>query len=200
MKAQSLKRRVQRVTTNYTSLQGLKMLPLGLWLCLEAIASFGWWPRYAHGRPLSSLLTLCAAGALWLLVGLYYTRSFGRVKPKPQRLRQLLQTGIIVIVISLPWLFIAGFLDGALQSRVSILGLAVAILLALGWIVGNLQEHYAVTAAIIAIISLLPLVGIIPGGQRSTLTIIIGVSLITCGVLDHIQLVRGLGILPQEEC
>jgi hypothetical protein len=198
MEVQDLKR-VQFVTANYASLQGLKMAPLGLWLCLGAARSFGWVPWYTL---IASLLALCVAGGLWLLIGHRYDHDFGRVRPTPQKAHQVLRTGILVVLVSFPWLLILSFVDGALQLPVSTVGLAVAALLFL-WLwqsARRLQKHYLVVAALIAIVSLLPLLGITSTGRlfRGVLGATFGTSLIATGVLDHRQLVCTLGALPQE--
>jgi hypothetical protein len=198
MKVQDLKR-VQFVTANYASLQGLKMVPLGLWLCLGAARSFGWMPWYT---PIASLLALCVAGGLWLLVGRWYARDFGRVRPTAQRARQVLWTGILVVLVSFPWLLILSFVDAALEPPLSTVGLAAAALLLL-WLWRSappLPNHYVVAAALIATVSLLPLLGIMSRSQSfgGVLGATLGTSLIAIGVLDHRQLVRYLGALPQE--
>jgi len=196
MEAQDLKR-VQYITANYASLQGLKMVPLGLWLCLGAARSFGWLPWYT---PILSLLALCLACTLWLLISFWYTRAFGRVRSTTQRARQVLWTGIMIVIVSFPWLLISGFVDAALQPPVGVVGLTAAALLVLWWSVGRLQKHYVVVAVLIAIVSLLPLLGIISKDKLfgGLLSATFGTLLIISGVLDHLQLVRNLGASPKE--
>ena len=193
-------KRVRYVTANYASLQGLKMVPLGLWLWLGAAGGFGWWPWYKRWRPVSGLLALCVACVLWLLVGFYYTRTFGRVQPTPQRTRHMLLIGVMVLVVGCPWLLISGFIDAAMQPPVSVLGLTVAVLLALWCSTGNLQKHYLIAVVLIAGVSFLPLLDIISrdrlfGGVFSA---IVGSVLIVGGITDHLLLLRNLKPLLEE--
>jgi hypothetical protein len=193
-------RQVQYITTNYAGLQGLKMVPLGLWLWLWAVGEAGWWPWRNDCNPLLNLLTLPMALALWLIVGAYYTRAFGRVRPTSHRMGRTLFTGAMVLVVSFPWLLISGYADAALQPPVSVLGLTAAGLLALWCSTGRLHRQYLVAAALIAVVSLLPLLGIISRDQLfgGVLCATLGTVLVVGGVLDHLRLARSLKPLPKE--
>ncbi|MCK4741647.1 MAG: hypothetical protein KAS80_05140 [Anaerolineales bacterium] len=190
--------RVWFVTSNYSSLQGLKILPLGVWLYLEAAGNFSWIPLYTHNRPISSLLLLCIACGGWLIVSHWYNRVFGYVGPTKQGVLKFTWTSIMVVVVSFPWLLISGVIDGALKPPVSALGLTASFLLALWWAVGRLPKHYAIAAALIAIVSILPLFGIVSKDQyfSGLISLVFGTILIMVGILDHLQLVHKLGDSP----
>ena len=192
-------RRVRYVTINYASLQGLKMVPLGLWLWLWAAGEAGWWPWRNGWNPLLGLLALPPALVLRLVVGAYYARVFGRVRSTSQRMGRTLFTGAMLIVVGFPWLLISGCADAGLQPPVSVLGLTAAGLLALWCSTGRLHRQYLVAAALIAVVSLLPLLRIISRDRLfgGVLCATFGTVLVVGGVLDHLRLARSLNPLPE---
>lgn len=75
--------RIRFVAANYSRLQGLRGLPVGLLLFAVAL-----WANWQHGpapRPVFIPLVLCAVGvALYWLIDRYYRRAFGKVAPRPR--------------------------------------------------------------------------------------------------------------------
>jgi hypothetical protein len=81
----------------------------------------------------------------------------------------------------------------------SLTGLVLAVFLfATWWITGRFRSHYLVMGALLAGVSLLPLFGALPGDDPYVPPIVISLTFIVGGVIDHLLLVRSLKPLPKE--
>ncbi len=198
---------IRFLTANYSYLQGLRIVPIGLLLLL-----INWWGNWQRGpnRDLA-LPILWAAGTLVLLVVIdrYYARTFGQVQRRTQNRH-------------IGWLFVAAFgalgiiafgLDTSLELPVSIGGLVfaaclIADYLRMTWPMPLRALAFypiaPVIAALIAVVSLLPSLGRqwwlaigIAEPVRGVM-IIIGLLVIALGVLGHMFLVRTLQIVHKE--
>ena len=186
------------LTKNYSNLQGLRTLPMGLCLLLVSL-----WANAQHGPARDLSLPLLMAGAcllLFLAIDRYYKRVFGRVKSLLSRADLLLWGAAGILAL-------AAFLvdsNTALNLPFSTLGLVFAAdLLVSGllfWgraklpLVGNL-----LLAVVIAILSILPVLGFsgwwtVLGIKHSVLalTSLFGVYVIIGGVIGHIYFIRAL--------
>lgn len=181
--------RIRYITRNLDSLQGLRMVPFGLFLLA---AGFGWLGD--QGDFTLSLPAFVLTLFLYWLLGRYYARKFGRVKPL--RAELVKNTLLSLAVILLMW--VASWLDYWLNPPVSIFGLTLAVLLFAWWWLDEqrIRFHYALMAGLVALISLLPLIGIGEGWQiiepmGSLFHLLIGGIVLIGGILDHLILVNG---------
>lgn len=181
--------RVRYITRNFDALQGLKMVPFGLFFLTMGAGWLGEQGDLSLSLP-AFVLTLL----VYWLIGRYYTRNFGRVNSERSNLVNNFILPLAVILI----LWVAAAVDYWMPLPVSIFGLTLAVILFVWW---WLQEqrtriHYAVMAGLIALISLAPLGGIQEGWsiiqQPGTIFyLLVGAIFVIGGILDHLILVNG---------
>lgn len=183
--------RVRFVTGQFCSLQGLRIVPIGLYLVLFAA---GWLGR--QGDCTLQLPAILLALALYLAAGRYYERRFGRVQRASQRAVEAL-----IVVVALIAFVAAGALNAAGQLPVSMTGLAMAAFLFAVYAAhgSRYRWHYAVLGAGMLVLSLLPLVWKQPGLDLDRVLLgAFGLAYVVGGMLDHLLLVRTLKPLPDE--
>ncbi len=196
--------RIRLITVNFSTLQGLKMVPLGLLLTVISV-----WANYGTGTWRRAVIfpgtCLVVAFFLYLLASWYYARFYGTVRPTTAMRRSQVIRGLLGGLIGL-----AAFLVDANNTLpVSFIGLVfgLASLVENIWVskqTGVRVEAVSLgVAALLAVLSVLPLAGVEwwrPLGMRSLLLAICvftGVLFITLGIWEHIRLVRLLP-LPRE--
>jgi hypothetical protein len=195
--------RLARITRGFPYLQGLKVVPVGLFLLGVTAVGSTWWPWSSRVGKLVSLgLVLATTGGLTRWAGVYYRRRFGQVAPTREQLRRdALGTGLAALAV------IAGVvIDYSLEPPVSIFGIALGgfLLWYWSWSGGPRWYHWLAGAAFGAA-SLLPIVGnrsdmgfIQPGGPIVNLLVAVaGGAYVVVGLLDHLYLVRQLA--PAED-
>ncbi|HNT75953.1 MAG TPA: hypothetical protein PKH77_13140 [Anaerolineae bacterium] len=195
-------KRVRMMTAHYRSLQGLRMLPWFLWmLAFSAVNPLMGLPQGRLDYQLLFIVPgLVVPWTLSRLIGTYYDRVFGRVEGLPSRNRLVdVLIGVAFVILA----YIGFFVDSQERWPVSVFGLVLALaFLVQWWLSGRFLTHCVVTATLLAILSLLPLVGIPADGQELggfMFPIILGIILSIGSVLGHIVLVRNLKSLPQGE-
>jgi hypothetical protein len=184
------------VASRYPSLQGLLMLPVGVWVAVVGLTSSRWWPWSEGGH---GLFVSVPAGVVAVLayygIARYYERHFGRVElPQQRRTRQwlLATAGGAVIVV-------ASVLGEVFRLPVNLYGVAAAIVLLATWGYGGvLRVHHLLLAAGLVILSVLPLggSGFMGFSTTTSMTVVmlgIGVVCVCAGLMDHAYLVRWLG-------
>lgn len=187
-------RRLRDVTGNYSQLQGLRLIPVGLVFVANAL----FWRGSMEPRVFA--LTFAAALLLYAWIGQYYKRAFGRVR---RLMRHHARDGLAVA------LFVVLVFAGAWAERrynlpFSSSGLAVAgLFLYLYFSSGSRRRHYLWVAAGFALLSFLPLLGVISSGDffgRGTIlgNLALGVAYILVGIFDHLYLVKSFKPVPAE--
>jgi hypothetical protein len=190
---------IRFIATNYTNLQGLRIVPLGALLVLVCL-----WANGLHGPARDFLLPgseVVVAGFLTIAIDRYYLRTFGRV----QRTIESRRLEWLVCAAGGGLALAAFILDVSNDFPLSLLGLVFSLgLLAdyirTTWLVkGRFLLYYPLGAVLMAVLSLLPLLGLpdwwLAVGIRDQLVAIavaIGVFTIIAGVWGHIFLVRTL--------
>jgi hypothetical protein len=190
---------IRFVTTNFYNLQGLRVIPLGgllLFVCLWANGSQG----VARNFLVPAIGSVCALGLLFI-IDRFYAKFFGRV----QRTTESRQLEWMVSVVGSFVALGAFYMDITLKLPVSLLGLVFAAGLVIDyiritWLVkGRSLLYYPVGAILIAVVSLLPLLGISNwwnvfglANQMLGLCMAIGIFTILTGVCGHIFLARTL--------
>jgi hypothetical protein len=190
---------VRFVATNYSNLQGLRVVPLGLCLVLVSL--------WANGlqHPLKNLFVLVVSivGSMLLLFAIdrYYLHAFGRVQRTSESRRLEWLVSLVGGILALG----AFWLDASVIMPVSLIGLVFAVgLLAdyirITWLVkGRFLLYYPLGAILMAGVSILPLLG---GSnwwqawglknQMLGIAIAVGIYTIIAGIWGHVFLVRTL--------
>ena len=188
--------RVKYVTKNYRTLQGLRQVPIGIFLLAVAISNSGIWPWYTVWKPVSDLCVLALMLVGHALVGVYYKKNFGQVQPVTRSERDT-RIGIVFVLT----LVVAFVLDVVFWPPVSVIGLTLAAGLFGGWWKdGKLKVHYVPAAGVLAVVSLLPLMSTITPEQLFGVGIPLSLGVVTIfiGVGDHLVLKRFLPPAPDE--
>jgi hypothetical protein len=188
---------VRAVTANYFFWQGWRWVPMGVVLCFMAASlSADWVPGVVRDWGVWPLL----AAAFWLstsVLGRYYRRTFGDVRPDAEQHTRR---------TSIKWLVIY---PAMMASMVADMKLTLPVLLSgVVWgasielyrrSTGGGRLHYAVAAGMLGALGLLPLAGAgLTGRTGVTLLVgVVGVVYIVGGLLDHRALVRVLGARPR---
>lgn len=180
--------RVRRVTAAYHEFQGLGMVIIGLGLGVFALIFTG---RLEHAA-LGLLIMLL----LFAVTTRYYRRRFGEVQPRRTAAGRL---GVYLLVPAV----IAGGMALYVYTQTLgmdshlVLGPLVACLLLLPAVRNlRLRAHYVVCAALLALLSLLP-IDLLTGGthplaitEPHVFGLVLAGMLIVCGLLDHRVLVQ----------
>ena len=195
--------RIRTITLKFSTLQGLKMVPLGLLLTVVSLwANSGTGPRRDFLFPGACVV---AAFFLYLLISRYYASVYGTVKPTAAMRRSEVIRGLVGGIVAL-----AAFLaDVTYKLPVSFIGLVLgsASLAENLWL--SRQTRVRVEPVIIGVtvliivLSLLPLAGVNwwqPIGIRARLVgicVITGILFVALGIWEHARLVKLLP-LPKE--
>lgn len=197
---------IRFVATNYSNLQGLRTIPLGLCLILVCLwANSLQYPIQDYWAPAAYM-----AGALLLfwVIDRYYLRSFGRVLRTPESSRLEVLVSVVSGILALG----AFWLDTSFKLSVSLLGLVFAAGLLVDyvritWLVkGRFLLYYPLGAILLAGVSVLPLLGAAHWWQACGLksqmigiAIAIGLFSIIAGVWGHLFLLRTLPPRREKE-
>lgn len=195
--------RIRLITRHYDQLQGLRQAPFGLMFLVMAVWKGGWWPWFEKWQPLSGLAVVGLALVASWLVGQYYARTFGRV----QRQNENKRLEIVISVIFLAGLYLGGIAEYEWQWPVSGTGLFTAVVLvAYFFMTGSFRFHYLVLAALMAAVSLLPLLRLLPpeqvylfGPEGAVGVALFGLIWLVGGLVDHWLLVRSLPDRGQDD-
>lgn len=192
---------IQFVTTNYSRLQGLRAVPVGILAVFTSVWSlYNQGPAADLGAP---ILVAIVTALLYWLTDRYYAHTFGQVKRTARQRTWELVISICAAILAL----LAFALDTSGIFPVSAVGLVFAISFLEYFVRANPSEWGKIftrfpeniaAALLITLITLLPLFGIDWWkfvGIRSQLIglfMIIGVVIITTGIWGHVRLVHAL--------
>ncbi len=190
---------IRFVATNFSNLQGLRAVPLSLLLVVICF-----WANGIHGPARDFFVpALGLAGSLILLFAIdrYYLHNFGRIERTPESRRLEWLVSVIGGILALG----AFWMDVSIKLPVSLLGFTMAVCLLadyirITWLVkGRFLFYYPIGAILLAIVSVLPLLGVSGWwqtfGLRSQLLgvcVAFGVYATFAGIWGHIFLVRTL--------
>jgi MFS family permease len=207
--------RVRYVTTRYEQMQGLRRVPLGLFLL--ATAGFQWtvlavtptggiddrYGKLAVGLIVnvlyfSCLLLAAIALVLYYVIGEHYERKFGRVERRPVGWRRM-AVGIGTIFMVVVAVFVVElWLEPPVRLDLLVMGGVLLFFRRKSW---RFAAHYLVMGVLIACCGLLPLFGIVSADPREELyltPLLLGMYLLVGGIFDHLLLVRTMKSLPEE--
>ena len=194
---------IQFVAANYSRLQGLKEVPVGMLVVFVSV-----WAMYNQGPTANltaPLLALIGSALLYWLTGRYYSRAFGQVKQtRSQRNREIISS-IAFSILAL----LAFWLDTAVQIPFCALGLVFAAALFENFwratevvrknAIALFPENFA-AAILILIVSILPVLDLKwwqAFGMKSQVVsvfMVIGIVIILAGIWGHVRIVRTLPV------
>ena len=175
-------KRIRFVATNYAYLQGLKFVPLGVGVLLIV----GWMQIGGRALAVPIAIGIVVMTAIWLTER-YYERAVGRTRAS---LAYRLSDGGLALgggALALAALWV----DVYLRPPVSLLGLTCAVVILcdyvrMNWLAGGRFRSYAlVMAVLVAVTSLLPLLGLRMWYTLFAVLAAMGVAAIVLGLLDH---------------
>lgn len=194
---------IQFMASNYSRLQGLREVPVGMLVVFVSI-----WAMYNHGptADLSApLLALLGTALLYWLAGRYYDRTFGRVKQTSHHRKREFAASVLFGLLGL----LAFWLDTAVEIPFCALGLVFAgALFENFWRATELDRKNAISlfpenlaaTILILIVSILPVFGLewwkIFGMESQVVSVfmVIGIVIILAGIWGHMRIVRALPI------
>jgi hypothetical protein len=184
---------ITRVTRHFEQMQGLRILPAGIFLIISWIND----RSQTQGRDLTIILPLFVAIIIAVVAAdRYYKDRFGQVR---QRKTAVTLTLLLLVVATT---LLADWGDAVLQWPVSLSGLAVAGLSFIIWATTSRFRHqYLALAGVITAVSLSPLLfgnWLTPGLFGGDGILMLALVFIIGGGIDHLILVRALPQLPEE--
>jgi hypothetical protein len=185
--------RLAFLTKNYGALQGLRFTPAWLFLAISPWISQLPDHRPTFVRDYTRIAGIVFCGVWIWLVGRYYRRRYGVVRPKPHPW----WTSLFIAVAIATWLMCSW----ADEKNLAISFQALWWGCLLGWqalesgSIGARRAAYSVAALFTLALSLLPLTGRVAASQIMTSgnrfgTVFLGVSMVILGVIDHLLLDR----------
>ncbi len=187
-------RQLRFVTENYPNLQGLRLVPFALLFLAKPLTS-------VLDSTLAFVIALALAFSLFFAIGEYYKRTFGRV----QRRSRSRARDLVLILLFGAGFFAALWIDEKFQPPFSTIGLLVALLFAGIHLRSRVKRrHYAVLALLFLMLSFLPMIGLLTTGDlfgkgAPIGELVLGLTYLLVGILDHLLLVRSLSPLPVEQ-
>jgi hypothetical protein len=198
--------RIRFLSQNFSALQGLRSVPVGIALILNAWLSRFYSPAGGNATAVGCGACLLVLAGLFFLhrsIGSYYDHRLGRVEPRPGPWSGW--WGALTAYLAFCAL---SWVEMRLQPPLSVASLAVAAGFGAAWLKARpqgLRRHYAVIAAGFLCLSLLPLFARpstfdLRGPFRywAILQTALGVALLAAGFLDHVELVRNLREVPPD--
>ncbi|WP_426753701.1 hypothetical protein [Myxococcus sp. Y35] len=212
-------RRIQSVTRYYDWLQGLRFLPFGLVLLGFALW-LAWLPAGGGSAAAVGALSLgvgvLAALVLHPVLGIYYQRRFGQVRPSAATKRPRLQMALAFSGVGLLLaLGLAALASRGSDSHLSVSGalaVSAAALVAYWAVIGRFIPHYPPIAGAMFLVAALHQLGLNPvcgwmhAGEATstgpcglvTFNAAWGLALVVLTLLDHRMLVHTLSPAPAE--
>lgn len=183
--------RLKYVPRFYPHLQGLRLIPLGTLFLLTAAWNAGvfrWLPG-TTGRGPQNWFALLFALALVaaMLLGIYYRRRFGMVRPSHRARGPLM---VLAFVLAL---FFAAWVQDALQATVSLSLLVIGTAIGyVGLLDGLARTHYLVVSTAVLVLAMLGTFGVSPHMREVLFYGVTGIGLMVVGVGDHVLILRTL--------
>jgi hypothetical protein len=186
--------KIRFVTANYQQLQGLRLVPLGLVMGLWALCDV---LRFLEGagvpaRDRATVLTriglACWLGLILALAApVYYRHRYGSVDPIDRHTRNRWITAAVI------GFFVLGGMGSNPEWPVSLQMLLVSVALFITvWHDGRVRAHYLAPAFVGLAASFLPVLDAAPADLKIALFGLGGLTLIGCGIGDHMLLTRTL--------
>lgn len=182
------------LTEHFNHLQGLRMIPFGLlFLSVPFLRTQDFDARWVAGM-------LGVAMLLYAAIGVYYNRTFGRVR---RRAKSQIRDVAVIAAFVLTTLGAIAF-EKVFDPPLSLVGLLIAGLLLYVYRTSAGRRHYyAAVAGVFVFLSCLPLIGLatssdVFGKDGGMGDFAVGIMYLVLGILDHKLLLRHLRPVPVE--
>jgi len=183
---------IHDLTTNYSDRQGLRVVPMGLALIMQTIPQV---PTSFFGIDVMLIALAIGLGG-YFAIGKYYRRRFGTVE-EVEGDSAYLFAGYLVLVMFI--FFVGMAVDLTAHPPVFVSGLLVAAFLsATAWRSRAIRGEYLTIGVVLALLSLLPLIGLAPPAVGRAYGFWFGFMLILAGVRDHLSFIRFFPSVEQE--
>lgn len=189
--------RIIYVTKHYERLQGLRLVPLGIWFLLTAAGLAGRLTGFGTSQPLSGL-TLLIVGLLYYLIGRYYASHYGvvnRAKSRPEKIENILILLVLgMLLVDVFWMPPISFFT---------LGISGLYLYSYFTVGRPYRHYYLILAGLFLVVSFLPLLLSVPlddtlvGSGGVLFYTVLGGGLIVAGIVDHLMLVRASSLTEE---
>lgn len=191
---------IQFIAANYSRLQGLREVPVGMLVIFASV-----WSVDHQGDLGVPLLVMIGTILLYWLIDRYYANVFGRIKQTPKMRKWELSASILGGLLAL----LAFGIDTARVLPISTLGLVLTLALfedfwrATSFLKERSFAQYPenlLAAFFILALSLLPLTGFVwwemIGMQSQVLgmLLIIGILMVLAGIWGHVRMIRALPV------
>jgi hypothetical protein len=184
-----LHRKIRFVTANYYQLQGLRLVPLGVFLLLVGANGRGWFD-WLPGRPVNppgdlgivwGPLAFLAAIAAALAATAHYRRRYGAVAQYGRRRRNWL------LGLAMVGFFALAQVDARVEWPILFSPLLISVsLFVTVWADGWVRAHYLFGAIAWLAVSLMPAFQPEPATALLAYYGAGGLTLIVCGIGDHL--------------
>lgn len=200
----SISQKTKWVTENFENLKGLITVPIGivfLFLAFWNALQLGITPG---GKDIGLPMLMVGLAILsTLLISWYYAKKYGIVKP----LGRYQIRSIVIVVLFLILYFLSTFLDAYVFKHVnhpiSVLSLLWAILFIIPFLTRK-QAVYLVFAILFIILAFMPAFGLLPYDSVFDPEtgvwgyLLVGLTMIIGGMVDHFTLIRNLPVTAGE--
>lgn len=186
--------RIRYITENFKALQGLRLVPLGLFFLYWAAEGLGW-IHPMLGFPIGVVLFLIYMG-----IGGWYRRTVGDVEAADASIKEAALTIMFLVVLGA-----VGWVDSAVDWPIQLTYLLLGAVCFLPYYSDRSRWHYAALGIVFIGFGLSPIWwrGTVDASAWSfdgpVHALILGVGLLVVGVLDHRLLLRSLPPLPDGE-
>lgn len=186
---------IRNITSNFNNLQGLKVIPIGIFYLLLAVRNLGWLGN--KDDIAIYLLLLCAAVGSFFIIQRYYTRLYGRVIPASENHRHDFWLVIIAVAVILLAMILDTLLFYTANLFFSLQALAWSgfFLYMAYWLK---RGHYIIYSAMFLGISFLPVFGVVSKAllfdyKEGVIGFaLVGLTFVVGGWVDHLYMVRNL--------
>ena len=188
---------VRFVTANYHNLQGLRGLPIALFIIMLSVMQLVRFPAPVVVMDGVTLAITLTTFALYQWTGGYYQRTFGRV-------RAMQKSPVVIGLCMVALVPIIGgvVLDAHWQLPLFMEGLGVAfIMVAYWWPNRRFREHYLIMGIALALLSVVPPLVIPHWDSQGFVPVfgtIFGLFWFVVSLIDHRQLLRALAPVQED--
>lgn len=176
--------RLEALVTRFPHLQGLLLVPIGLWVALNSSLSL-WWP---WRDELLAVPAAAVAAAAYLFTRSFYRRAFGRMSPATSH--------HTAVTIWTALFMVAGIAAMEVDARALVPISVTAIVFAFGftaywWVATGYRWYHALAGAALVGAGLSPVWTSLQGAEVFRLVgAVAGAALVLVGLFDHIELTR----------
>jgi hypothetical protein len=181
---------VHYVTSHFQVLQGLRIVPVALYLLIGGLGSLEWtpWLDFISGMPKSGLIPLAVTVLLYGFISMYYRRRFGKVVRVQGAKKQVWI--LVAVAVAFP---IGVFINAAFELPVDAVMILMAAVCLYAGLDGSRRYGHLLLSALFVFWAIHPLLfDSLENFPFTVMTVTFGVGFLLIGIYDHLILVRAL--------